>query len=35
MAEKVKTCGVSKEKGGMKERFDKEFQLVEALKKLD
>ena len=24
-----------KEKGGMKERFDKEFQLVEALKKLD
>ena len=24
-----------KEKGGMKERFDKEFQLVEALKKID
>ena len=24
-----------KEKGGMKERFEKEFQLVEALKKID
>ena len=24
-----------KEKGGMKERFDKEFELVDALKELD